>query len=60
MKSRARVLVSLCIGAIFSTAASAQSDSHAACGRDCLVGIAKDYTAALVGHTPDKLPVRPV
>jgi hypothetical protein len=59
MKSGARVLVSLCIGAVFSNAATAQSDAHAACDRDYMVGIANDYTAALVSHMPNKLPVAP-
>jgi hypothetical protein len=59
MKSGAWILVSLCIGAVFSNATTAQSDSHAACDRDCLVGIANDYAAALVGHTPNKLAIAP-
>ena len=59
MKCVAGVLVSLCIGTVFSSAATAQSNSHPACNRDCLVGIANDYAAALVAHTPEKLAVAP-
>ena len=59
MKSGAWVVGSLCLGGVFSNATIAQSESHAACDRDCLVGIANDYTAALVGHTPNKLAVAP-
>jgi hypothetical protein len=50
--------VSLSLGAVFSNVATAaKANSHAACDRDCLVGIANQYAAALVRHTPTKLPV---
>ena len=59
MKGGAGILVSLCIGAVFANGASAQADSHAACDRECLIGITNQYVAALVAHTPTQLPVAP-
>jgi hypothetical protein len=59
MRPGAGLLLSLCVGAGFSNGVGAQVDAHAACDRDCLVGIASQYAAALVAHAPQNLPVAP-
>jgi len=59
MKTGAGLLVLLGIGAVLSSGVAAQADSHAACDRQCLVGIAGRYAAALVDHRPQSLPVAP-
>ena len=59
MKSLAWIVMLLGIGAVFPNGAGAGVDSRAACARECLVAIADQYAAALVGHTPNMLPRAP-
>jgi hypothetical protein len=59
MKIGAGILMALLIGAVSSNGVAATADSHGTCDRDCLIAIAAQYTAALVAHTPQSLPVAP-